>query len=148
MAALVLFATSATAQNEMADMPKAPVDEAVKVGHLDNGLTYYIRKNNYPEGKVNFYIAHKVGAVQERDDQDGLAHLLEHMAFNGSKNFPDDSVVKFMDKTGGGWNAYTTADHTVYFLTGIAANPYGTGRLLLARTERLVSGSYTHSRPD
>lgn len=122
MAALVLFATSATAQNEMADMPKAPVDEAVKVGHLDNGLTYYIRKNNYPEGKVNFYIAHKVGAVQERDDQDGLAHLLEHMAFNGSKNFPDDSVVKFMDKTGGGWNAYTTADHTVYFLTGIAAN--------------------------
>ena len=46
MAALVLFATSATAQNEMADMPKAPVDEAVKVGHLDNGLTYYIRKNN------------------------------------------------------------------------------------------------------
>ena len=74
MAALVLFATSATAQNEMADMPKAPVDEAVKVGHLDNGLTYYIRKNNYPEGKVNFYIAHKVGAVQERDDQDGLAH--------------------------------------------------------------------------
>ena len=93
----------------MADMPKAPVDAAVKIGHLDNGLTYYIRKNNYPEGKVNFYIAHKVGAIQELDNQDGLAHLLEHMAFNGSKHFPDDSVVKFMDKTGGGWNAYTTA---------------------------------------
>ena len=88
-------------------MPKAPVDAAVKIGHLDNGLTYYIRKNNYPEGKVNFYIAHKVGAIQELDNQDGLAHLLEHMAFNGSKHFPDDSVVKFMDKTGGGWNAYT-----------------------------------------
>ena len=122
MAAFLLLATTAMAQNEMDEMSKAPVDEAVKVGHLDNGLTYYIRKNNYPEVKVNFYIAHKVGAIQERDDQDGLAHLLEHMAFNGSKHFPDDSVVKFMDKTGGGWNAFTTADHTVYFLTDIAAN--------------------------
>ena len=121
IALFVLFTTSATAQNEMGDMPKAPIDAAVKIGHLDNGLTYYIRKNNYPEGKVNFYIAHKVGAIQEQDNQDGLAHLLEHMAFNGSKHFPDDSVVKFMDKTGGGWNAYTTADHTVYFLTGINA---------------------------
>ena len=122
MAAFLLLAATAMAQNEMDEMSKAPVDEAVKVGRLDNGLTYYIRKNNYPEGKVNFYIAHKVGAIQERDDQDGLAHLLEHMAFNGSKHFPDDSVVKFMDKTGGGWNAFTTADHTVYFLTDIAAN--------------------------
>ena len=121
IALFVLFTTSATAQNEMGDMPKAPIDAAVKIGHLDNGLTYYIRKNNYPEGKVNFYIAHKVGAIQEQDNQDGLAHLLEHMAFNGSKHFPDDSVVKFMDKTGGGWNAYPTADHTVYFLTGINA---------------------------
>ena len=82
--ALLFLATGATAQNEMAGMPPAPVDAAVKVGHLDNGLTYYIRKNNYPAGKVNFYIAQKVGAIQERDDQDGLAHLLEHMAFNGS----------------------------------------------------------------
>ena len=84
MAAFLLLAATAMAQNEMDEMSKAPVDEAVKVGRLDNGLTYYIRKNNYPEGKVNFYIAHKVGAIQERDDQDGLAHLLEHMAFNGS----------------------------------------------------------------
>ena len=61
IALFVLFTTSATAQNEMGDMPKAPIDAAVKIGHLDNGLTYYIRKNNYPEGKVNFYIAHKVG---------------------------------------------------------------------------------------
>lgn len=120
--ALLFLATGATAQNEMAGMPPAPVDAAVKVGRLDNGLTYYIRKNNYPAGKVNFYIAQKVGAIQERDDQDGLAHLLEHMAFNGSTHFADDSVVKFMDSTGAGWNAYTTADHTVYYFTGVASD--------------------------
>lgn len=119
IAALAFIAASASAQQETMQMPAMPVDSAVIVGHLDNGLTYYIRKNNYPAGKVNFYIAHKVGAIQEEDNQDGLAHLLEHMAFNGSKHFKDDSVVKFMDSIGGQWNAYTTADHTVYFITGV-----------------------------
>lgn len=101
-------------------MPPMPVDTAVIVGHLDNGLTYYIRHNDYPKGKVNFYIAQRVGAIQEEDDQDGLAHFLEHMAFNGSKHFPDDSVTKFMDGLGAQWNAFTTADHTVYHVNGVS----------------------------
>lgn len=100
-------------------MPPMPKDTAVIVGHLDNGLTYYIRHNDYPKDKVNFYIAQRVGAVQEEDDQDGLAHFLEHMAFNGSKHFPDDSVTKFMNGLGAQWNAYTTADHTVYYVSGV-----------------------------
>lgn len=62
IAALAFIAASASAQQETMQMPAMPVDSAVFVGHLDNGLTYYIRKNNYPAGKVNFYIAHKVGA--------------------------------------------------------------------------------------
>mgnify|MGYP000402857692 CR=1 FL=1 len=69
-----------------ADAP-IPVDPAVRTGKLANGLTYYIRNNGYPENRVNFYIAQRVGSIQENDDQRGLAHFLEHMAFNGSDNF-------------------------------------------------------------
>ena len=109
VAALLVSASPVLAQEDNeaqgAVMPPLPADTAVVTGRLDNGLTYYIRHNNYPEGKVNFYIAQRVGAVQEEDDQDGLAHFLEHMAFNGSKHFPDDSVTKFMDGLGAQWNA-------------------------------------------
>lgn len=124
VAALLVSASPVLAQEDNdaqgAVMPPLPADTAVVTGHLDNGLTYYIRHNNYPEGKVNFYIAQRVGAVQEEDDQDGLAHFLEHMAFNGSKHFPDDSVTKFMDGLGAQWNAFTTADHTVYHVNGVS----------------------------
>jgi len=65
-----------------------PVDPKVKTGKLDNGLTYYIRQNSMPENRADFYIAQKVGSMQEEDNQAGLAHFLEHMAFNGTKNFP------------------------------------------------------------
>ena len=68
-------------------MPPIPVDKAVRIGKLPNGLTYYVRQNGYPEKRVNFYIAQRVGSIQENDDQRGLAHFLEHMAFNGSDNF-------------------------------------------------------------
>ena len=124
VAALLVSASPVLAQEDNeaqgAVMPPLPADTAVVTGRLDNGLTYYIRHNNYPEGKVNFYIAQRVGAVQEEDDQDGLAHFLEHMAFNGSKHFPDDSVTKFMDGLGAQWNAFTTADHTVYHVNGVS----------------------------
>ena len=69
---------------------KLPADNAIRQGKLPNGLTYYIRHNAEPKGQVNFYIAQKVGSIQENDDQRGLAHFLEHMAFNGSKHFPND----------------------------------------------------------
>ena len=99
-------------------MPQLPVDKAVRIGKLPNGLTYYIRHNNLPENRANFYIAQKVGSVQEEESQRGLAHFLEHMCFNGTDNFPDDKLIKFCErigvKFGQNLNAYTSTDETVY----------------------------------
>ena len=67
-----------------------PIDPNVRIGKLDNGLTYYIRHNTHPEKRAEFYIAQKVGSILEEPQQRGLAHFLEHMAFNGTKNFPGD----------------------------------------------------------
>ena len=80
LALVAAFVLPTTAQQ----MPSLPMDPAVRYGKLPNGLTYYIRHNAEPKGLANFYIAQKVGSVQEEDSQRGLAHFLEHMAFNGS----------------------------------------------------------------
>ncbi len=74
-------------------IPQLPVDPDVRIGRLDNGLTYYIRHNEYPKGQADFYIAQKVGSMQEEDNQRGLAHFLEHMCFNGTTNFPDKNLI-------------------------------------------------------
>ena len=103
-------------------MPPIPVDPEVRMGKLDNGLTYYIRHNEYPEHVANFYIAQRVGAIQEDESQRGLAHFLEHMAFNGSEHFPSKPEGKsIIDYTrslgvefGSDLNAYTSIDQTVY----------------------------------
>jgi zinc protease len=99
-------------------MPKIPVDTAVRIGKLSNGLTYYIRHNNYPEHRANFYIAQRVGSIQENDDQRGLAHFLEHMAFNGSEHFKGNNLIEYTRSLGVGFgddlNAYTSIDQTVY----------------------------------
>lgn len=99
-------------------IPNLPIDKDVRMGKLPNGLTYYIRHNNLPEKRANFYIAQKVGSVQEEESQRGLAHFLEHMCFNGTKNFPDNSLIKFCEKIGVKFgenlNAYTSTDETVY----------------------------------
>ena len=103
-------------------MPPIPVDPEVRIGKLDNGLTYYIRHNEYPEHVANFYIAQRVGAIQEDESQRGLAHFLEHMAFNGSEHFPSKPEGKsIIDYTrslgvefGSDLNAYTSIDQTVY----------------------------------
>lgn len=86
-AALLLLSVG----NAMAQMPPIPVDKNVKIGHLENGLTYYIRHNAFPEHVASFYIAQKVGSINENDDQRGLAHLLEHLAFNGTEHFKGNS---------------------------------------------------------
>lgn len=97
-----------------------PQDPAVKVGKLSNGLTYYIRRNAKPEKKVELRLAVNAGSVLENDNQRGLAHFMEHMGFNGSKNFPKNELVDFLQKSGvkfgADLNAYTSFDETVYIL--------------------------------
>lgn len=95
-----------------------PVDTAVRVGKLANGLTYYVRHNALPEGRAHFYIAQRVGSVQEDESQRGLAHFLEHMCFNGTDNFEGNDLIKYCEsigvKFGVNLNAFTSTDETVY----------------------------------
>ena len=120
--AAALFVVSATAMMAQ-QLPPIPQDEKVRVGKLDNGLTYYIRNNNWPEHKANFYIAQRVGSIQENDDQRGLAHFLEHMAFNGSEHFPDSTLLEYTRSLGvefgSDLNAYTSIDQTVYRICNV-----------------------------
>lgn len=101
-----------------------PNDPDVRYGKLSNGLTYYIRHNKYPEKRADFYIAQKVGSMQEEDAQRGLAHFLEHMAFNGTKHFPGrKTMLNYLESIGAQFgsnvNAYTSFDETVYTLSNI-----------------------------
>ena len=96
IAVSIFMAGIASAQQ----MPPIPVDKSVRIGKLDNGLTYYIRHNEWPENVVNFYIAQKVGSIQEDEEQRGLAHFLEHMAFNGSEHFPDSTLLEYTRSIG------------------------------------------------
>lgn len=99
---------------------KIPVDPKIKIGKLDNGLTYYIRQNKKPEQKVELRLVVNAGSVQEDEDQQGLAHLSEHMAFNGTTNFKKNDIVSFLQDIGVGFgndlNAYTSFNETVYIL--------------------------------
>ncbi|MBP1675688.1 MAG: peptidase domain protein [Bacteroidetes bacterium] len=103
--------------------PPVPIDPKVRYGKLDNGLTYYIRANKLPKERAEFYIAQNVGAILENDDQNGLAHFLEHMCFNGTKNFPGKGIINYFEKIGvkfgANINAYTSLDETVYNLSDV-----------------------------
>ena len=98
-----------------------PLDPAVRTGKLPNGLTYYIRKNVKPEKRVELRLAVNAGSVQEDDDQLGLAHLVEHMCFRGTKSFPKDDLIHYLQSVGSSFgpdiNAYTAFDETVYMLS-------------------------------
>lgn len=100
-----------------------PLDPSVRKGVLPNGLTYYIRHNEWPEKRADFYIAQKVGSMQEEDDQRGLAHFLEHMCFNGTTHFPGDALKQYLErigvKFGENLNAYTSFDETVYNINNV-----------------------------
>ena len=120
---VLVFSTNMVAQQ----VPELPLDPAVRYGKLENGLTYYIRHNAEQKGLADFYIAQKVGAVQEEDNQRGLAHFLEHMCFNGSEHFPgSDDLVKYCEsigvKFGFNLNAYTACDETVYNISDVPVN--------------------------
>lgn len=98
-----------------------PVDPQITIGKLPNGIRYYIRTNKKPEKRAELRLVIKAGSILEDDDQQGLAHLVEHMAFNGTKHFPKNETIKFMEslgmRFGADVNAYTTFDETVYTLT-------------------------------
>ena len=102
---------------------KVPFDENVRIGHLDNGLTYYIRHNELPKQRAEFHIAQAVGAILEEDDQNGLAHFLEHMCFNGTEHFPGKGIINYFESIGVSFgyniNAYTSLDQTVYRLSEV-----------------------------
>jgi len=107
----------------------APVDPSIRIGKLANGLTYYIRHNEEPKERASFYIIQNVGALLENDDQNGLAHFLEHMAFNGTTHFPGKGIITTLEKQGVSFgrniNAYTDYGETVYNLSDIPVKNEG-----------------------
>ena len=126
-ALLALISTSLFAQYDM--KAPLPMDPNIRIGKLANGLTYYIRHNAEPKERASFYIIQNVGAILENDDQNGLAHFLEHMAFNGTKHFPGrKGITNMLEKHGVEFgrnvNAYTAQDETVYNISEVpTTNP-------------------------
>lgn len=119
--ALLILLQNAGAQTDLSGT--VPMDPAVRTGKLDNGLTYYIRYNKEPEKRASFYFIQNSGALVENDDQNGLAHFLEHMSLNGTEHFPGKGIISGLEKHGVSFgrniNAYTGFDETVYNLTNV-----------------------------
>ena len=117
--AAIVAAATVSAQG----MQPIPTDPELRTGKLDNGMTYYIRHNEKPKGQADFYILHDVGAIQEDDNQQGLAHFLEHMAFNGTKNLPKKTLIEYLEKIGvkfgANLNAATSWDYTIYLMKDV-----------------------------
>ena len=136
-----LACLSLSAQNPM--MQPLPNDPAVKVGKLDNGLTYYIRKNALPEHRAEFYLATKAGGIYETPDQDGLAHFLEHMCFNGTEKFPGKGILNYLQSIGAEFgrniNASTGFEETQYMLNNIPVE-----RESVADSCLLILSEYAH----
>ena len=116
---LIFFTSILFAQTENQN-EKIPLDPNVKIGSLENGLKYYIRSNEKPENRAELRLAVDAGSILENEDQRGLAHFAEHMAFNGTENFEKQELIDFLESTGIRFgpelNAYTSFDETVYML--------------------------------
>ena len=127
--ALVLIVASVGVGAQNLTEEAIPMDKAVRKGTLPNGLTYYIRHNAWPEKRAYFYIAQKVGSLQEEDNQRGLAHFLEHMCFNGTTNFPGNKLKTYLEgigvRFGENLNAYTSFDETVYNIDNVNVETAG-----------------------
>ncbi len=134
---MLFTAAAAFGQNQL------PNDPAVRTGKLENGLTYYIRHNDKPAGRAEFYLATNVGAIQETPDQDGLAHFLEHMCFNGTKNLPGKTMLEYLQKIGAEFgrniNAATGVEQTTYMLNNIPVSREG-----IIDTCLLIMHDYSH----
>jgi zinc protease len=139
--ALVQLSGMVFSQNPLSQ--PAPIDQAVRIGKLTNGLTYYIRHNEEPKERASFYIIQNVGALLENDDQNGLAHFLEHMAFNGTQHFPDKGIINTLEKHGVQFgrniNAGTGLSQTIYNLSDIPVKHVG-----LVDTCLLVLNDWSH----
>lgn len=121
---LLVSSMSVCAQTLGASLyPLIPNDTTVLMGELPNGLTYYIKHNDYVPNRAAFHIAQKVGSIQEKPEQRGLAHFLEHMAFNGTRHYPGKNLIHYLEtigvKFGANLNAYTSVDETVYMITDV-----------------------------
>lgn len=127
IAGLLCLSTAGSFAQEAGQDRIIPLDTAVRTGQLPNGFTYYIRKNNEPSKRALFYLANKVGSILEDDDQQGLAHFLEHMNFNGTTHFPKNELIDYLQKAGvrfgADLNAFTSFDETVYQLPIPTADP-------------------------
>lgn len=115
------FGNTGSKKEKKSDLSaKVPIDKKVRMGKLDNGITYYIRANKKPEGRVQFRLAVNAGSVMEDDDQQGLAHFCEHMAFNGTEYYPHNELISKLQakgvQFGGHVNAWTSFDETVYYV--------------------------------
>ena len=123
MSAIILLGCTLIAFAQQPQMPPLPTDPNVRIGQLDNGLTYYIRHNELPEKRADFYIAQKVGSILEEENQRGLAHFLEHMCFNGTTHFPGKGIINWLEsigvRFGENLNAYTSIDETVYNISDV-----------------------------
>src|SRR5205809_1456533 len=130
LAAAVVLATclsglaqqpATTSTQSLALTAPMPVDPEITIGKFANGMTYYVRANKKPEKRAELRLVVKAGSILEDDDQQGLAHLVEHMAFNGTKHFPKNDIISFMEsigmRFGADVNAFTSFDETVYMLT-------------------------------
>lgn len=124
IAGLLLFSNQLHAQLRYNDLTQeVPFDKSFRKGVLPNGLTYFIRHNKVPKERASYYIIQNVGSVLETDEQSGLAHFLEHMAFNGTSTFPGNSMVDFLARHGVKFgkevNAYTSYNETVYNISKV-----------------------------
>src|SRR5437764_11663851 len=130
LAAAVVLATSLFAIGQQPSTSSAqslaltapmPVDPEISIGKFANGMRYYIRRNKKPEKRAELRLVVKTGSILEDDDQQGMAHLVEHMAFNGTKHFPKNEIISFLEsigmRFGADVNAFTSFDETVYILT-------------------------------
>ncbi|MEA3476762.1 MAG: insulinase family protein, partial [Bacteroidota bacterium] len=129
MSALLLMVVSAYIFAQVDPMAPMPNDESVRYGVLENGMTYYIKSNQEPKERASFYIVQNVGALLEEDHQNGLAHFLEHMAFNGTEHFPEKGIINFLETHGVAFgeniNAYTAQNRTIYMLSDVPVNKPG-----------------------
>lgn len=140
---LLALVAIAVASFSLSAQTLLPNDPTVRVGKLDNGLTYYIKHNDKPAQRAEFYLATHVGAIQETPDQDGLAHFLEHMCFNGTKNLPGKTMLDYLQSIGASFgkniNAGTGVEQTTYMLNNIPVIREG-----IVDTCLLIMHDYSH----